>query len=210
MIMDMKNNIIFEQKNNNIECIYYKDVVLSYPTHTHANHVTFGYILDGVVCIVCGGEKYIYHTGEHFCILPDIPHAVETVNDTVYSMISICVSVNEISDEAGNEISYTKKLKQLILEAPENAFLIEDMAQSIGMSPYHMIRKFKDICGLTPHQFQIQCRIRKAQKLLEEGKSVTEVAYATGFCDQSHFDRCFHKIVRLTPSEYKQSVKRLV
>lgn len=44
---------------------------------------------------------------------------------------------------------------------------------------------------------------------IEEGKSVTEVAYATGFCDQSHFDRCFHKIVGLTPNEYKQSVKRL-
>ena len=95
----------------------------------------------------------------------------------------------------------------MILDAPENTFLIKDMAQNIGVSPYHMIRKFKVAHGLTPHQFQIQCRIRKAQKLLEEDKSVTEVAYATGFCDQSHFDRCFYRIVRLTPSEYKQSVK---
>lgn len=112
-------------------------------------------------------------------------------------------------DEEGDVISYTKRLKQLILDEPEKVLRIEDMAQNIGMSPYHMIRKFKTACGLTPHQFQIQCRIRKAQKLLEKEKRVTEVAYATGFCDQSHFDRCFHKIVRLTPSEYKQSVKHL-
>ncbi|MDE7404115.1 MAG: AraC family transcriptional regulator, partial [Lachnospiraceae bacterium] len=79
----------------------------------------------------------------------------------------------------------------------------------ISISPYHMIRKFKAVCGLTPHQFQIQCRVRMAQRLLEEGKSVTEAAYAAGFCDQSHFDRCFRKAVRLTPNEYKQSVKLL-
>lgn len=124
-------------------------------------------------------------------------------------MTIICTFIDEMPDEEGDVISYTKRLKQLILDAPEKVLRIEDMAQNIGMSPYHMIRKFKTACGLTPHQFQIQCRIRKAQKLLEKEKSVTEVAYATGFCDQSHFDRCFHKIVRLTPSEYKQSVKHL-
>ena len=190
----MKNNIIYERKDDNIEYIYYKDAVQSYPTHTHANHVTFGYVLDGVVCIICNGEKNLYHAGKHFRVLP--------------SMVSICAAVDKRSDEAANEISCTKRLKQLILEAPERTFLIDEMAKIISMSSYHMIRKFKEACGLTPHQFQIQCRIRKAQKLLEEEKRVIEAAYATGFCDQSHFDRCFYKIVGLTPSEYKQSVKR--
>lgn len=203
----MQNNIIYERNSNNIECIYYKNVVQSYPVHTHAKHITFGHVLDGAVRVIYDGEACLYHAGENFCILPDALHAVETVNDTPYSMVILCAPVDEIPGE--NEISYTKRLKQLILNAPENVLLIEDMAQSIGVSPYHMIRQFKAACGLTPHQFQIQCRIRKAQELLEKEKSVTEVAYATGFCDQSHFDRCFHKIVRLTPSEYKQSVKHL-
>lgn len=203
----MKNNIIYEQVNHNTECIFYKDVAQSYPLHTHANHITYGFILDGVVSMVFAGEKQFCRAGECFYILPDIPHAIENVNGTAYSMLCICVSTGKTPEEIGKEISYAKKLKQLILDAPENTFFIKDMAKSIGISPYHMIRKFKEICGLTPHQFQIQCRIRKAQKLLEEDKSVTEAACATGFCDQSHFDRCFHKIVRLTPGEYKQSVK---
>lgn len=205
----MQNNIIYERNINNIECIYYKDAVYSFPVHTHAKHVTFGHVLDGVVGIICDDEKHLYHTGENFCIWPDTPHAVEAVKDTAYSMMIICVPVAEMPDKGGDGISYTKRLKQLISDEPENTFLIGDMAKSIGVSPYHMIRKFKAAHGLTPHQFQIQCRIRKAQKLLDEDKSVTEVAYATGFCDQSHFDRCFRKIVRLTPSEYKQSVKHL-
>ena len=118
-------------------------------------------------------------------------------------MIAICVSADERPELEKVGARDIKRLKRLILEAPENPFLIKDMARTINMSPYHMIRQFKAVCGLTPHRFQIQCRVRKAQKLLEEGKSATEAAYATGFCDQSHFDRCFQRIVRLTPGEYK-------
>ena len=245
----MQNNIMYYRKNNGIQCIYYKNATQSYPMHTHANHITLGYIMEGAVRIVLDGEECLYYAGGCFCIMPDTPHAVEKVDDTVYSMISVCISADKIPNELEKEICCWKRLKQLIpakqrakceagshlataarvtylaagqrivldapllaaglltVHTPEKVFSIEDMAQSISVSPYHMIRQFKAACGLTPHQFQIQCRIRKAQKLLEEGKSVIEAAYATGFCDQSHFDRCFRKIVRLTPSKYKQAVK---
>jgi len=205
----MKNSITYYKKGNHIEYIYYQNSTQFYPVHTHANHVMLGYILDGKLRITCDGGECIYHTNEHYCIMPDIPHAVEPINDTPYSMISVCLSVDQAMDESENEVVCLKSLKQIIMDVPENKFMIEDMAQRIGISPYHMIRQFKAVCGLTPHQFQIQCRVRKAQTLLEEGQSVTEAAYATGFCDQRHFDRCFQKIVRLTPSEYKQSVKWL-
>lgn len=198
----MTNSIIYNRKNNT-ECIYYKDSTQSYPVHTHATHLTLGFVSNGAVCIVCDGGRKIYRTGAHFCILPDTPHAIETVNDAPYSMISVCVAADGMPNQAGMGADCVEKLKKRILDAPEDVFLVEDMARSIGMSPYHMIRRFKAVCGLTPHQFQIQCRVRRGQKLLEEGKSVTEAAYATGFCDQSHFDRCFQRIVRLTPSEYR-------
>ena len=206
----MHNIITYYHISEDFECVCYKNSQMSYDTHTHANHITIGFILDGAVCITCGDQRYLYHVGDVFCILPDIPHAVESVKDQSYSMITICILVDRVSDKEDKEISYSNKLKQFILDAPENKFLLEDMAQSLGVSPYHMIRQFKRACGLTPHQFLIQARVRKAQKLLEAGKSVIEAAYATGFCDQSHFDRCFRKIVRLTPYEYKQSVERLV
>lgn len=203
----MKNNILY-YRNNHIEYISYENSVRSYPVHTHANHIMFGYVTDGAVRIICNGEKFLYQTGGYFCILPDTPHAVEPVNDIAYSMLTVCIPVRKTQEELPGEISYSQRLKERILNAPENTFLIADMAQSIAVSPYHMIRQFKAACGLTPHQFQIQCRVRKAQRLLEEGKSVTEAAYATGFCDQSHFDRCFKRIVRLTPNAYRQSVRQ--
>lgn len=204
---DMQNTITYNRKNKNIEYIYYQNATSSYPTHTHAVHHTFGIISDGAVCIILNGEKETYRAGQYFYIPPDTPHAIETVEDEMYSMVCVCVPADELEERNSMEAYDIKRLKKLILDTPENALFIKDMAESLCVSPYHMIRQFKTICGLTPHQFQIQCRIRKGQKLLEEGKSVTEAAYATGFCDQSHFDRCFRRIVRLTPSEYRLSVK---
>ncbi len=226
---NMQTHILYSQKSEHIERIYYKDATLSYPEHTHTDHIIFGYILEGKLCVMCNGKRRLYQAGDNFCIPPDTSHAIETVGDIPYSMVCFCVAVSkafdgvsgntagrvssgdsgETADKASNRDSGEtaediRQLKQLILKAPEDVLTIDDMAHHIGISPYHMIRQFKAVCGLTPHQFQIQCRVRKAQKLLEQGESVIEAAYATGFCDQSHFDRCFQKIVRLTPREYKR------
>ena len=70
------------------------------------------------------------------------------------------------------------------------------------ISQYHFIRSFKKQIGLTPHQFKMQNRIRKAQRLLRENKAITEVALIMGFCDQSHFNKWFKRIVGITPSQY--------
>ena len=67
------------------------------------------------------------------------------------------------------------------------------------------IRSLKAEVGLTPHQFQIQNRIRKAQRLIREANTITKVALTTGFCDQSHFIKQFKKYVGLPPLAYKAS-----
>ena len=103
--------------------------------------------------------------------------------------------------------SYSKDVKHKLLEVPETSISIEDMSNEICVSSFHMIRQFKKEVGLTPHQFQIQCRIRKAQKMLLSNRTIAEVALDTGFCDQSHFVRCFKKIVGMTPSSYQKVAK---
>ena len=87
----------------------------------------------------------------------------------------------------------------------QNKLNIEEMARMTSTSKYHFIRCFKKEIGLTPHQFQMQNRVRKAQKLLSQTDSMTKVAMDTGFCDQSHFIKQFEKIVGLTPSDYKRA-----
>lgn len=94
-------------------------------------------------------------------------------------------------------------LKRRLERYPEQKYGIDDMAGLAYASKYHLIRAFKREVGLTPHQFQIQNRVRKAQRMLMGPATITEVALATGFCDQSHFIRQFEKIVGLTPTDYR-------
>lgn len=102
-----------------------------------------------------------------------------------------------------------EKVKKYLEIFPENILTIDEMADIAFSSKFNFIRKFKKSIGLTPHQFQIQNRIRKAQKLLEKLSITTEVALTTGFYDQSHFIRNFKKIVKMTPLEYQSSIKRI-
>lgn len=92
---------------------------------------------------------------------------------------------------------------------PERPLSVESMAQSAYLSKYHFIRSFQRTVGLTPHQFQIQNRVRKAQRLMERMESTAEVALAAGFCDQSHFIRHFERCVGLTPAVYRAARRPL-
>ncbi len=207
------SEISYSKKNDQIECVRYKDWRKSYPPHTHTGHMTVGYIEEGRVCMVLNGEAKIYGAGERFQIPPNTLHEIKTVGDECYSMVVLCTALeaDEIvaEDCARNYESIVARLDELqksILENPENIYLIEQMAHDACISPFHMIREFKKAFGLTPHQFQMQCKVRKAQKLLEE-RPAAEVTFDAGFYDQSHMDRCFKKVVGLSPKEYKRAVK---
>lgn len=104
-----------------------------------------------------------------------------------------------------NYTPYIHDLKKQLELYPECKLSVKEMAQNVFLSKYHFIRSFKAEVGLTPHQFQIQNRIRKAQRLIHEADTITEVALTTGFCDQSHFIKQFEKYVGLPPLAYKSS-----
>lgn len=95
-----------------------------------------------------------------------------------------------------------KNLADRITSHPEYELPIETLAADIFVSKYYLIKKFKRIVGMTPHQFCIQNRIRKAQSLLDAEQVICGVAAEMGFYDQSHFDKAFQKIVGISPSEY--------
>ena len=214
------SEISYSKKNDNVECVRYKDWSKSYPPHTHTGHLTIGYIEEGSICLVMNGVAEIYSAGDKFQIPPDVLHEIRTVDGKSYSMVVLCFAVDDAigggalsgalsgTSESDYEhaVARLSELRKNILENPENIYLIEQMAHDACISPFHMIREFKKAFGLTPHQFQMQCKVRKAQKLLAE-KSASEVTYDAGFYDQSHMARCFKKVVGLSPKEYKKAVK---
>jgi AraC-like DNA-binding protein len=67
-----------------------------------------------------------------------------------------------------------------------------DLARELHISPFHFIRQFEAVFGLTPHQFRIQARLDRARHLLAMGEhSVTDVCMEVGFSSLGSFSSLF-------------------
>jgi AraC family transcriptional regulator len=79
------------------------------------------------------------------------------------------------------------------------------LANLVGLTPWHFCRSFKRSTGLPPHRFLTQSRIERAKLLLsaEWTTSVTEVALASGFGGSTQFARAFRAAVGVSPREYR-------
>lgn len=80
---------------------------------------------------------------------------------------------------------------------------LNELSALSGFSTYHFLRMFRNSVGLPPHAYQTQLRINRAKKLLANGEDIVQVAYDTGFTDQSHFSNKFKRLVGATPRQYK-------
>jgi AraC-like DNA-binding protein len=84
---------------------------------------------------------------------------------------------------------------------------LEQLSGIVGVSSFHLTRLFRETVGLPPHAYLNQVRIFQAKKLLTLGQPIAEVAFETGFADQSHLTRHFKRIVGVTPGQYSKNVQ---
>lgn len=103
--------------------------------------------------------------------------------------------------------SQLKRAKELILDQLADNITLASMAETSGLSPYHLIRSFKQAYGQTPHAFQLDQRINRGKQLLKQGQTIVDVALQLGFADQSHFQRHFKNRHALTPKVYQNPTR---
>ncbi len=85
---------------------------------------------------------------------------------------------------------------------------IEALAREVRISPYHFIRQFEAVFGVTPHQYRIQVRLDRAKQLLAaHRRSVTAVCMEVGFSSLGSFSTLFSRRFGETPSGYRQRVQ---
>ena len=78
------------------------------------------------------------------------------------------------------------------------------LAGVAGVSIHHFARGFKQSAGVTPHHYLTQKRVERAQDLLgNTDLSVSEIALAVGFSDQSHLARHFRQMLGVTPGQFR-------
>jgi len=91
------------------------------------------------------------------------------------------------------------------IEANYNdAGTIEEIIKDIPASRRNIVRRFKQVIGITPIEYLQQIRIGAAKKLLEQtDKQMTEIIFDSGYNDPKAFRKIFRKSVGMTPSEYR-------
>lgn len=81
-----------------------------------------------------------------------------------------------------------------------------DLATVAGLSVSHFTRAFKNAFGSTPKSYIVKKRVAAAcSTMLETKEPLTKIAYALGFCDQSHFSRTFQLQTGMSPNEWRQA-----
>ena len=86
---------------------------------------------------------------------------------------------------------------------------LEGAASEAGLSPFHFLRLFTRILGVTPHQYLVRARLRRAARLLaEDERPITDVAYDVGFGDLSNFVRTFRRAARVSPREFRRLARK--
>jgi AraC family transcriptional regulator len=90
----------------------------------------------------------------------------------------------------------------------EHAVSLQDMAQAAGLSAFHYLRSFAAVLGVTPHQYLVRCRLRKAARLLaDQERAVTDVALDVGFADLSNFVRSFGRAAGVSPTAFRRAAR---
>lgn len=107
---------------------------------------------------------------------------------------------------------WAKALREMIQDQLDTnlTMSLREVSQELEINPAYLSREFsKHFDNLSFGDYMRNARIEKARQLIETtGHSLTEIAYLTGFSDQSHFNRIFKKHTGESPSLYRKSLKR--
>ncbi len=113
----------------------------------------------------------------------------------------------ESDPSATSDADFLKVLDYIERHLSEEISL-DDLARIVHFEKTYLITKFKEIWGLSPMKYVNTMRIERAKSLLRRSdKSITEIAYETGFGSIHYFSRYFKESVGITPNEYRAKSK---
>jgi AraC family transcriptional regulator len=135
--------------------------------------------------------------------------------DTPWEELSIELAAATVRVERGissrtenappSAIARVTRSVRAIERRPDGALGLGNLAREAGLSPYHFLRTFERLTGITPHQYVRRARLRDtASRLAAEREKVLDIAFDCGFGDVSNFNRAFRSEFGVSPKNFRQ------
>ena len=113
--------------------------------------------------------------------------------------------VEKVEVKGNNDALMERIMKCINENLQDPDFNVERLTEKVGISRAQLHRKMKEITGISAGDFIRNLRLEQAARLIKEKKiNVTQVAYAVGFNNQTHFSTIFKKHFGMTPTEYSE------
>jgi AraC family transcriptional regulator len=101
------------------------------------------------------------------------------------------------------------RIVRLIDDHPADKHDLASLAQEVRLSPYHFLRVFQRLTGLTPHQYVLRARLHHAAtRLLLESARVLDIALDSGYQDIANFNHSFRAEFGLSPRSFRARARR--
>lgn len=136
----------------------------------------------------------------------------------VWEELSVTLAAQAVRLSAGitpgtssplNAAALVTRAVRLIDDDPSAPLTLATLAAEARLSPYHFLRTFGRVTGVTPHQYVRRARLRDAAtRLLTEPGRVIDIALDSGFGDVSNFTRAFRTEFGLSPQTYRATHRR--
>jgi AraC-like DNA-binding protein len=103
------------------------------------------------------------------------------------------------------EHAHVSEAVRCIERSSHEALTLDELASEAGMDAFAFLRAFKNVVGMTPHQFVLRTRMhRAAVRLRRSAEPVSAIAFDAGFGDLSTFNRRFKRVMGVQPSAFRK------
>ena len=136
-----------------------------------------------------------------------LQHEKHTRQPFEHLLMDVYDRIRKAEKKAGKKVpAWVTELRNIIQDQVDTNLSLKEISKDLEIHPAYLSREFsKYFDDLSFGEYIRKQRIEKAISLIEAGKyTLTQIAYLTGFSDQSHFTRIFKKHTGKNPSAYKK------
>ena len=113
-----------------------------------------------------------------------------------------------VNSTPSSTVARVTRTLRMIERHADSELPLGSLAREAGLSPYHFLRTFEQITGVTPHQYLRRTRLREAAvRLASEKERVLDVALDCGFGDVSNFNHAFRREFGANPRSWKAALE---